>query len=515
MKATRRFPKWVLFLIFLTFITGLVSYLPLLVKPTNVFYDIDSEATFVSNPLQFLYTGKIYFTDYPGTPTITIFSLIYLPWKLVYEAVSGKSFILWVVEHWDTTFWVMRSVSLAIFLLGYFWLHLSVYKLFKSYITNIFLFAIFFFDPMFQMNSTKVGIETLAMVLVGYWFWLFAVHKLTGENKYLWRMAVATGLLMANKMTYGLPIIVILIVSSNLLKTKKNIGEKTKVIKKIFLLTFFGLILGTMPVFYDYPRMFQWQLRTFFHTEPDGGGTFGLVNLSQFLMSADYWISQRLGIIITIIFILISSLSKKIGLHWKAITWSGAIGFVIFLKFSVIRYQPGNLILIFLSATYFFSRLSNNLKVIVLLITMLTASRYIYDDYGIKRDLVKQSASLQSYVNLLPHDKDIIWEFGNSKDFSLIRARNFSDKFFNPQLGQTNPHLWELYIPDPTKVVDHQDKLHDLDSFCWYGMIIQSKVYESLFLPRQRNPQNFLVQHIPQTQMLFVQPRQCPTANRS
>lgn len=509
MKVALRVPKWVLFLSLLTFITGLISYLPLLTNPTNIFYDIDSEATFVSNPLQFLYTGKIYFTDYPGTPTTVVFSLIYLPWKLAYEVISGKSFILWVVEHWDATFWVMRSISLAIFLLGYFWLHLSVYSLFKSYTTNIFLFAIFFFDPMFQMNSTKVGIETLAMVLMGYWFWLFAIHKLTGRDKYLWRMAVATGLLMANKVTYGLPIIVILILSTNLLKPKKNSLEKIEIIKKIFFLTFLGLILGTLPVFYDYPRMFQWQLRTFFHTEPDGGGTFGLVNLSQFLMSANYWISQRLGIIIAMFFILISSLSKKISLHWKAITWSGVIGFIVFLKFSVIRYQPSNLILIFLSATYFFSRLSNKLKVFVLLITIGVASLYVYSDYSEKRELVKQSASLQSYVNLLPRGKDIIWEFGNSKDFSLIRARNFSNKFFNPQLRQARPHLWELYIPDPTKVVDHQDKLHDLDSFCWHGMIIQSKVYESLFLPRQKNPQNFLSKPIPHTSMFFVQQKKC------
>ncbi len=193
--------------------------------------------------------------------------------------------------------------------------------------------------------------------------------------------------------------------------------------------------------------------------------------------------------------------------------WSGVIGFIVFLKFPVIRYQPGNLILIFLSATYFFNQLSSKLKLAVVLVTLVVALFYSYEDYRIKRDLISQSAKLQTFVDQIPEDKDIIWEFGNSNDFSLIRARNFSNKFFNPQLAQARPHLWELYIPNPTKIVDHFDKLHDINSFCWYGMIIQSKVYQSLFLPRQNNPDNFLAKPIPQTQMLFVQQRQCSTIN--
>lgn len=513
MKAVSKFPNGLFFAFFLTFITGVISYLPILVKPTNVFYDIDSEATFVSNPLQFLYTGKIYFTDYPGTPTTALLSLLYLPWKVTYEVVSSQSFILWVVSHWEMVFWIMRTISLTIFLLGYFWLQLSVYKLFKSFLTNLLMFALFFLDPMFQMNSTKVGIETLAMVLLGFWFWLFTLHQLTKQNKYLWGMAIATGLLMANKMTYGLPIVATLVVALPMIKSKKFRKEKLKVLGKIFLLVILGLVLGTLPAIYDYPRMLLWQLRTFFHTEPDGGGRFGLIDLSQFLMGANYWISQRLAIIAIIILITAKSLSKKTHLHWKALTWSGVLGFIVFLKFPVIRYQPGNLILIFLSTTYFFNNLSIKFKAIVLLVTMGVASFYGYRDYWIKRDLVNQAANLQAFINRIPSDKDIVWEFGNSRDFSLIRARNFSDKFFNPQLEQTHPHLWELYIPDPTKVVDHHDTLHDLSSFCWYGMVIQSKVYKSFFLINQKNPENFIAQPIPQTPMLFVQQRQCSTTN--
>ena len=514
MKAVvKRIPGWMIFLFFLTFITGIISYLPLLVKPTNVFYDIDSEATFVSNPLQFLYTGKIYFTDYPGTPTTALLSLIYLPWKLSYEIVSGKSFILWVVGHWNIVFWVMRTVSLTIFLLGYFWLHLSIYKLFKSYITNLFLFALFFFDPMLQMNSTKVGIETLAMVLVGFWFWLFTLHKITKQNKYLWGMAFATGLLIANKTTYGLPIVATFIISTISLESKKTSREKLRGVERILLLAILGLVLGTLPVIYDYPRMLLWLLRTFFHTEPDGSGKFGLVDLSQFSMGINYWVSQRTAVPIIILLITVKSLLKKTHLHWKALMWSGVIGFIVFLKFPVIRYQPGNLILIFLSATYFFNQLSTKLKLAVVLVTMVVALFYGYEDYRMKRDLISQSANLQTFVDQISADKDIIWEFGNSNDFSLIRARNFSNKFFNPQLAQTRAHLWELYIPNPTRVVDHYDKLHDINSFCWYGMIIQSKVYQSLFLPRQSNPNNFLAKPIPQTQMLFVQQRQCSIIN--
>ncbi|OGC47385.1 hypothetical protein A2886_00020 [candidate division WWE3 bacterium RIFCSPHIGHO2_01_FULL_42_13] len=483
--------KPLIFIISLVVLTGIIGFGPLLIPPTNPFYNIDPETAFISNSLEFLESGRIDYYGHPGTPVIILLAHLFSILKYPVE-ILGQNFVQWSLVHYREIFWISRAYFFLLFTIGNFILHFCVYKHFRSFLVNLFLFVILFLDPSFQEISTKVATEPLAFLLFSLWLISFLAYIKTQKTKALFCMALISGVLVADKLIYT-PVAV-----ASLLFTLKQ--KKLSVGIALFLLAFFT---ATLPTMRNYPKLASWLFNISTKSGIYGTGTPGLIDRKLFIQSASYWINTRPGFILLLLFVLIGVFRSGKERSWKLITITALLGFLFFMKYPAARYQSGTVLLLFTSAIYVFTHLSKHKQLLFLLLFSVPAFFYGSHDFQYKRGLVLKASNLQVFIDHLPPDEDIVWEYAEAEDFALIRARNDSGYFISPQLRVIKPHMWELVSQTLTDVRNNKDESFDISCLCWDGIVMQKSSY-SIFISKQRDTNLFLTEHIPGTEMLYI-----------
>ncbi len=123
------------------------------------------------------------------------------------------------------------------------------------------------------------------------------------------------------------------------------------------------------------------------------------------------------------------------------------------------------------------------------------------------RELVVEADYLDKFVSQASSNKRaIVWEYGRSKDFSLLWGRVWAGGFYYPQMAKLFPQLYDLdnYI----YVRDNWGNRIPTDSLCWEALFIQKASYPDLikhFPSYQRIP----VHEISETQMFYLDRPEC------
>ena len=484
--------KPLIFIIFLVVLTGIIGFGPLLIPPTNPFYNIDPETAYIANALEFIQVGKIDYYGHPGTPVIILLGNLFSYLK-AFQVFSTQDFVQWALIHYQELFWLSRGYFFLLFLIGNLLIHLSVYKQFKSLIVNFFLFVIFFLDPSFQEMSTKVASEPIGLLLFSFWLISFLAHQNARRTKDLLLMALFAGILVANKFVYAPIAIASLII---VVFQKKHMLSGLVVV-------LLGFFLATLPIINNYPKLATWLVNLTTKTGVYGTGGPGLIDPKLYIESASYWINDRLATVLLILTTAICTLRAKSDKNWKILSLTGLIGFFLFMKYPAARYQAGNILLLLISTAYIFSGLRKQVQILLLLVFFVPALIYGSHDFNFRRNLVKKAAHLQSFIDSLPKTENIVWEYAESRDFALIRARNDSGYFISPQLKIIKPHMWELVSQTLTDIRNNKDETFDISCLCWDGIVMQKRSY-SIFISKQNNVNLFLTENIPGTDMLYI-----------
>lgn len=481
-----------IFLISLVVVVGVISIGPLLITPTSPFYNIDPETAFVANALQLIETGKVDYYGHPGTPVIVLLAHLFSPIKGFF-ILNGQNFVQWCLINYRLLFWISRGYFFLLFIIGYFIIHFVVYSQFRSYLANVFLLVIFFLDPSFQEISTKVATEPLAYIFFALWLFSFFIYQKTQKTKPLLSMAYISGVIVADKLIY-LPIAIASLLI--IILHKKHILAGLA----IFLIGFF---VSTLPIIYNYPKLAAWLFNISTKSGVYGTGGPGLINPKLFIDSASYWFNYRLGFLFLLLFVLLGIFRTRSHVNWKIITIVATLGFLYFMRYPVARYQQANILLLFTAAVFIYSKLSKLKQVVILILFFVPAAFYGRQDFTYKRTLVAKSANLQMFIDNLPPDEEIVWEYAEAEDFALIRARNDSGYFISPQLSTIKPHMWELVSQTFTDIRNNSDKTFDISCLCWDGIVMQEKSF-SYFVSKQKTKIDFSIEKIPETDMLYI-----------
>ena len=492
-------------IIFLTLFVASICLLPLLISPTNIFYNIDPKTSYIGNAIQFLETGKMAYYGHPGTPAILIISALLLPIKLLYSSFHWN-FPLWVVANYNFIFWLGRSFFFLFFISGYFLIHLIIYKKFRSVLVNLFLFSLFFLDPSFQGISTRIAGEPLSFFIFAPWLYLFLTYLKYKNINNLYALAFLSGLLVANKFVYiFFPVSVLILIFFH---QQGLLNNKINLLLKGAGNFFAGFFISTLPIWVNYKKIFQWLFGLLTRTGTYGEGKAGFIDPKLFINAAGYWYNQRLGLAILLALTLIGILVMKTRKEWKIITMVGLIGFVTFLKYPVARYQTGNLLILFTSAVYLFSKLGKRMQIFILILISTFSTIYIYKDIIYRRILIVKAADLQQFVSNIPPETNVIWEYGESEDFALKRAKGDSGTVFISPMKIVKPHTFELVWQTLTQFKDNGGEIFSLRECNWDGMIIQGIVFDS-FSQKQENTSFFIKEKIPGTEMLYLKHINC------
>ena len=493
-----------LYLLVLSLASVFFGILPLLIKPTNPFYIIDPGPTYLANALEFIQTRRIFMIDHPGTPLVVFLSFVILPIKFVIKLLGFPNFTLWALGNFTGLYWVSIISVWFVFIVSVFVLHLGVYRLFRSVLVNTFLFLILFLNPMFLRMQRIVTPEVFGFFFLSLWFFFVVEYLKKKKIDYLLISSLFAGLAVASKLTFLFTPAVNLIYSFT-----KNKKEKMRLVIMSITAGFSGFLLGTVAIYEKYPKFLGWFGNLLIRTGRSGQEDFGFVNLANIDFGFRTWFGQNplifLLIVVSVFLVLKRAKGSK---FWLALFSAGLIGILAFSKYREAHYQAGNFILICIFLTYLFSMLSNKLKAVVLTLLLLFVVRELQWDFNNERGEIIQAAKVQDYVNKLPENSIIIWELGTTKEYAMIRGRDWSDAFYAEELEQVLPKNWQLYYLDYDLIMDSYGRLVDISGFCWDGMVMREDIL-SEFENYRDNKNKYTYEQISGTKMYFVRQKEC------
>lgn len=502
--------KELTFLLVLVFFGGFLGILPLIIKPTNPFYIVDPGPAYLANALEFLQIRKIFITDHPGTPLVLYLFLILAPIKFFVKLAGFSSFTLWALKNFTMLYWISIFSVFFVFLVGLFFLHLAIYKAFRSYLANFFLFFLLFLNPMFLRMQRIVTPEAIAFFFMAIWLNILVIYSKRKRLDGLVIAGIFAGLAASSKLTFlFIPLATIAFSFFH----KNNSSRKLRLfIKPVFYTTISiltGFFLGTVAILKRYESFLGWIIKLFTRTGRSGGGEVGFVSILNFKLGLKIWFGQNPVFLLSLlIFSLAFFKRKKDSRLWATLFLAGLAGLFVFMKYTELHYQTANIFLISISMVYVFSKLGRKFQLAILSLAILFVIPRIKLDLIRERYEVIQAFKLQQFVNELPKNSILIWEFGTTKEYALIRGRDWSHYFYIRELEEVIPKTWLLYYKDMTRILDNSGHYTSINNFCWDGMVIRKSIWEK-FIKQQENSDGFIKKEIPDTEMFFVEQKEC------
>src|SRR4030042_4261937 len=97
-------------------LVAVVSIFPLLLSGKSAaLFNVDPDVVYIAGALSNVQSHKIYFTNHPGTPTISLLSFSYWPLRVYTKLALHQNFIGWSFDNLSALVFFCRFVFFLVF----------------------------------------------------------------------------------------------------------------------------------------------------------------------------------------------------------------------------------------------------------------------------------------------------------------------------------------------------------------------------------------------------------------
>jgi hypothetical protein len=347
--------------------------------------------------------------------------------------------------------------------------------------------------------------EILVIFFIGLWINSVAYYWESKKIFYLFVSALISGLMLATKMNYlffavtslGLIYISVSVNSNRLKQTVTGL-----------LIVLSGYLVGVLALRRNILRLFDWIWLMFTHTGRQGTGNLGILDLSKNLKNLSVWFGFDRTIFILVLILIFYIVKNEKNKFWYIPLSTGIIGLIVFSKYSEVHYQLGNIILILISLCYIFSKLKSSIQIILLSAVLFLLQPSLRGVTMSIDNNLQETKILENFTSQFSPKNSLIWEYSNSKEFSLLRSKSWSYYYFRNELKAVYPNMYELNYTNRSKIWDLSGNEIDITDFCWDGLILQKDSW-SLFIKDQKYAELFNKSEINGTSNIFITRNDC------
>lgn len=464
----------------LTIITFIILAIPLLLYGVNgtFFYRTDPDIVYVTNALLFIKSGAVFYADHPGTPSIVLLSISYLPLRIVSQFFLHQNFIQWSFNNFALLLYYSRFCQLILYSLALLVFLKVVSNMSKSVTITLFSWFAFFW-LMGVDRSISIVPENLSLFLTA--FWLFFFIKFLSKRNYKLNIILVTisALAVANKFTS-----IFLLIPSIFLPTfinKSNIKQKIIRFLLNILVSILVFFLGILPAINRISYIINWMKVLFFHTDADGTGVVSTFNLKSYFGSLNSLFFHVdpvaffvfLSVLLLMTYLIIIKKVRK-GSPIVFLTLTTSLGVLIFAKYPVDHYLLVNLALIIFCLSYFLTKV--NIILLPKIGSASTLMNFLLLFFGIlfvggvnayltdATVQLKPYISLQRYVYKNPAKINTLWGYENM-DYTLYSwTHTWSLDVFEKQF-KIKP---ALQLASDLKTINSSDNSgNNVFDYCW------------------------------------------------
>lgn len=347
----------------------------------SFFFNIDPDIVYLTNAVSYTKYAIISYADHPGTPTIMLIYLLFIPFRLVAKYISGVSFLDWSFDNFALLTYLGRFVELLIFTVALYLFLITIRKLTKSKILTILSWLLLHLFIGYSFGI-RIAPENLLFFFTAIWLILF--FKFTKSRKYFDNLALVaiSGLTVANKFTA----VFISIASILMVFYVKKLKFDQKLLRfQINILIFIGAFyIGILPAIKRFTYIKNWANSLFLHSGTHATGSMAVFDSSNYFLSLNTLVKSAPALTFFIVFVFCLAVyllfKRKIKIYdpYIGLYLVTMVGIFVFAKYPVIHYFIVNFIVMIFCSIYFLSKLKNQMIIKLLstfvAINLLTSS---------------------------------------------------------------------------------------------------------------------------------------------
>ncbi len=484
--------KYKLFSLVTSIIVIFLCLLPLIRNPQySIYYSIDPDVVYLANALSNIKHNIVGYYDHPGTIAISFITLVLAPLRIFAKYIVHESFTTWAFNNYDFLVFYVRVLMSILYGSGIFIILNVVFKITKSYLSQIFTILILGSYLPFYYAGISISAEPVSLFLISVWLLVFSYYYKSKNINFWFLLVFISGILLANRATnfFYIPAAFIsLFLNKKILPIKKLINISLKG----FGLFLTGLVVGLWPlgdqIFNAIKRIVFFAISTKVH----GAGDPSFFDLSVYIESAQvFLISYPIASMIFFL-VFIYSIYKVFSRNSKEIIiWSLSLifclGMLIFAKFPLAHYQIGNFVFIAVAGAIIYSKLSLKLKWIILILVLIKAVPMYQSFYNFVEMTGQKTSKLDQYRIENPSRTGEVWEWARHKNFAAIWTRSWGSGVFDDEIGHSNPKILELMTGGEKLRTSTSSQINIFD-VCWDRLYIQAASLDSfLNIHKKRN----------------------------
>lgn len=350
-------------ILLLVFIAIFILGYPLFAFEINksFYFSFDPDVVYTTNALLFAKTRIISYFDHPGTPSILLFSYLFIPLRLIAKYVLHQGFIQWAFENYAFLTFYLRIFQLTVTGGALFLFLKLVDAMSKSKIIVIFAFLLIFSLGTFSW-AIAIGPEAFSLFLTTIWLIVFT--KFLKSPKYAIGiiMVLISGIALANKLT-NLSLVIFAVLLPIFIQKMSTVRKFIAIFVNLLLFSI-SYAAGIWYVLYNLKYIIAWGRSLFLHTEKYGGGAAKIFDWNSYSSSVGTLIQSSpvvfIFIVLAIVLVIGLMVGKRIKTNDRAVIFlfsAGLIGFIVFSKYPTIHYNYVNLLLIVYCVVYFVLKL--------------------------------------------------------------------------------------------------------------------------------------------------------------
>lgn len=506
----------------LSLFTLIISLTPLTTKPASPFYVTDPDIVYVTNALSYIKRHQITYTDHPGTPYILTLSAAYTPLRLYAKYIDHTPFIEWSLKNFSFLVTYSRFFACFIFSLGIYIFLSSIKRFTKSNILVLIAWLLLFTYSGFLNFSDRLTPENFLPLIYSVWFYflLLLIKKPSLKNNIL--LNLVSGISFATKFT-NLSLLII----SGLITLYLFLGQKSKKYRYVFLgllSILLGFIISTWVIKDHYPKLVNWVSGMITHSGLHGGGAKTIFDPIVYknsilgLIKSEPRISKLFLLTPLLFLTFIRKFNKRKRIIYGFIFISAAITTLLFAKYTLFYYQLPHffiivsLFVLILHQLLFVKYKNMNFKFILIILAVilsLPVPERISTHLRIKKDKNIESANFEKFIVDHPPKHMTLWQYGRSKDFSMIWGRSWSGEFYGQELTKIYPCIGEMVGLKYYR--SNKPETIPLFDVCWDQLYLQASLVDEFL--NNFPEQNLEITKLDSQKLVLITSNHCDTTN--
>lgn len=497
----------------LSLILTLSALLPFTVGPASPFFNIDPDVVYVTNALSFIVRRQIPYVDHPGTPYILTLAASYTPLRFYAKYISRLPFIDWSLTNFRWLMAYSRGVAVLIFSLGMFVYLSAIWKLTRSNLSLIVALSMLMSYSPTLFYFTRVIPENFLLITTAIWVWLLFYFL---EHPTWWRFALwglTAVLSLAAKLT-SLPQVLIVFFTGFLLLF---ISAKKTLLYLIFSVFFCGMgfLVFTWPVRHQYPQIISWSRALAGHTGVYGTGKQTWFDYNTILASSQIIYRSEpsmvnIFLLTPLVFLVVwPNLKSKNRSVIGGVILVTEVFAVLFAKYPNPHYLFSIWLILIVVLLYLINSSKSHIRVLLVLFILLTlfipATVINYNRYISFHRRLFILARMEQFISDHPPRIMTLWEYGDTKDFSLLWGRSWSGEFYGTQLSQIYPKLGEMI--SLTNYRNNTGQISDLYSVCWDQLYLRTLLVGKFMSTHAGR--YFVISATPDPEMVLITSNHC------